>query len=339
MKKQISFSVIFLLLTSLLGACGNNNSDIPLSSTKSTTTSKVTTSTSKAPAKKVTDLSISLGNEGDNAVITVRGTQQNYSAEEFKWAWGLRAEDGQFDDGKENPKESDFVAATFNENNAFTVKYNLTALQNLRAGVIYQIYGGTPETYGYIQFESNQFGASDATRHYYLRQDKDNDLIFDNIQPITYTKASIVEITDADLPEGVTATGAYLKLGGANSKNLTMETINAWHDAGNIAGDFQRVIPENSYSQHVHVDEERFWKIEGSEVYFYLYVGFIELEEGWMVHFDVVGGSKSAGCQTETKFNGETPYTIGGATYKIYSDSSKSGESNYWGCLGVYREA
>ena len=36
-------------------------------------------------------------------------------------------------------------------------------------------------------------------------------------------------------------------------------------------------------------------------------------------------------------FNGETTYTIGDAAYKVYADSNKSGEENYWGCLGVYR--
>ena len=36
---------------------------------------------------------------------------------------------------------------------------------------------------------------------------------------------------------------------------------------------------------------------------------------------------------------GETAYAIQGVTYRIYSDSSKGTEEEYWGCLGVYREA
>ena len=99
-----------------------------------------------------------------------------------------------------------------------------------------------------------------------------------------------------------------------------------------------RVDLDTAYSLHDHADTERFWKVEGTKVYFYLYVGFIGEGEGWMLHFDLVSGNSSAGCGTSTKYNGETAYTIGEATYKIYSDSSKSGEENFWGCLGVYRE-
>ena len=169
-----------------------------------------------------------------------------------------------------------------------------------------------------------------------MRQDQDNALTFDNIQPITFTKASVVNVETADLPTGVTQTGAYVKFGGANSKNLTMDTIKAWDDAGHIAGNFQRVIG-GGYSLHAHEATERFYKIEGNDVFFYLYVGFIAEGEGWMVHFDVVSGNENAGLNMGATFNGETSYTVGDAEYKVYADSGKSGEENYWGCLGVYR--
>ena len=340
MKKQLTFAVT-LLSTFLLVACGAGNTAAS-SSTKKSGTSSSSSSTSRGPIKNVSNLEISLGNSGDKAYITVTGTQNNYTADEFKWAWGLKASNGNFDDGKANPSAEDFLPATFDTNNAFTVKYCLTDIQGIKAGTLYRIYGGTPETYGDIAFQSNMFGANDATRKYYLRQDENNSLVFENIQPITFTKASIVEMAQADLPTGVTTAGAYLKFGGANSKNLTAETIKGWNDAGNIAGDFQRVIwsqSGNPYSVHAHTDTERFYTIEGNEVYFYLYVGFIDVSEGWMTHFDLVSGNQSAGLQTQTKYDGSTPYVIDGTTYKIFSDSSKSGEENYWGCLGVYREA
>ena len=329
MKKRLIFGVAVLAM--LLSACGGKE--------KSSNTSVVKTSTSKEPAKSVNNLSISLGNSEGKSYITVTGTQVNYTAETFKWAWGLKADDGTFDDGKAIPSASDFTTATFNSDNQFTVRYCLTDIESLRAGTLYRVYGGTPETYNEIPFASNMFGANDGTRKYYLRQDQENALIFDSIQPLTYTIATIEEIAEADLPAGVTQAGAYLKIGGANSKNLTLETLNAWNEAGKIAGDFQRVIPSDSYSQHIHEDGERFYTIEGNNVYFYLYCGFIAEGEGWMVHFDLVSGSLSAGLYTSNKFNGSPAYTIGGATFKIYSDSDKSGESNYWGCLGVYREA
>ena len=343
MKKTISFGIALLAL--LLTACGGKGGQQSASNTAptesssepaaSSISSQEESSKSKAPVKSISVSSISLGNEGDKAYITVRGTQTNYTADDFKWAWGLKnQETDKFDDGKEKPEADDFKAATFNDNNEFTVKYCLTDIQGIKAGKLYRIYGGTPEAYKDIQFASNMFGANDATRKYYLRQDENNSLTFENIQPITYDKATIVEITESDLPDGVTKAGAYLKFGGKNTKNITMDTINSWHAAGNIAGNFQRVIPD--WASHEHVDTERFWTIEDNYVYFYLYAGFIEAGEGWMTHFDVVSGNASASLTLTGKtIWGETAYTIGGKTYRVYADSSKSTEQEYWGCIGV----
>ena len=336
MKKHLSFMLACIALVSVLGACNNNEADT--SSTKNPPASKATSKTSKGPVKGVSDLSISLGNESGKAYITVRGTQNNYTADEFKWAWGLKEQDtSTFVDGKSKPEAADFQPLIFDSYNEFTVKYCLSDIKDMKAGTLYRIYGGTPESYGDIQFASNMFGANDGERKYYLRQDQSNSLVYESIQPIKYTLASIEEITQENLPEGVTTPGAYLKVGGANSKNLTEEIINGWKADGKIAGDFQRVIPKDSYQLHPHVDAERFWKVEGNNVFFYLFVGFIEEEEGWMTHLDLVSGNQGSGLQTETTFAGETAYTVGEATYKIYSDTSKSGEENYWGCLGVYR--
>ena len=345
MKKQITLGMMALILMSLLGACNKKPAEeskaeepsIMESSAPESSKTKSTTSKDEGPKKEVTDISISLLNSGNKAYIQVRGKQVNYTADNFKWAWGLKDNNGNFADGKAKPTDEDFKKVEFDSNNEFTVRYCLTDIQTIKSGVLYRIYGGTPETYGDIQFASNQFGATDATRKYYLRNDENNSLVFDSIQPISFTKASVVEIAEADLPTGVTAAGAYLKIGGANSKNLTMDMINAWHEAGNIAGNFQRVIPADSYALHTHVDEERFWKIEGNDVFFYLYVGFLADGEGWMTHFDLVGGNEGGNFQLDTTLNGETAYTIGGATYRVYADKNKGTEENYWGCLGVRR--
>ena len=348
MKKQISFGVLALVLLSLLGACNKQSEEeeqieVPVSAVisqdngTSKSSSKSSSSKDEGPKKEVTDLSISLKNIDSKAYIEVRGKQSNYTADNFKWAWGLKASDGSFADGKAKPADEDYKKVEFDSSNSFTVRYCLTDIQTIKSGVLYRIYGGTPETYDDIPFASNQFGANDATRKYYLRSDENNSLVFDSIQPISFTKASVVEIAVADLPTGVTATGAYLKMGGVNSKSLTVDMIDSWNAAGNIAGNFQRTNP--SYSIHNHVDEERFWKIEGSDVFFYIYCGFIEEQEGWMVHFDLVGGNSNSNLQFDTTLAGETAYTVNGATYRVYADKNKGNEENYWGCLGVYREA
>ena len=335
MNKNIIFGVAALLMVMSLSACGSTTSKEGSKAVESSAHA-ATTSIDPETAKSVEVTNITLSNQSNKAYITVTGKVKNYTSEEFKWAWGIREQGGDFVDGKEKPAEEDFKKANISNNNSFTVRYCLTDIQGLRSGVFYRIYGGTPESYDDIEFQSNNYGASDASRRYYLRNDQNNSLVFDSIQPISFTKASVVNVAQSDLPEGVINAGPYLKFGGANSKGLTMDTINAWNEAGLIAGNFQRVIGDG-YNAHTHVAEERFWKIEGDEVYFYCYIGFIEVEEGWMVHFDLVEGNASSNLQMDATIWGEETYTAGEGTYKVYGDKNKSGEENYWGCLGVYR--
>ena len=333
MKKRIIFGVAALLMTMGLSACNSTPSGDESKGQESSTPISVDPETEK----KVDISNITLSNQDNKAYITITGKVTNYTSEDFKWAWGLKDQStGEFHDGKEKPEAEDFKTARISNNNSFTVRYCLTNVQTLKSGVFYRIYGGTPESYDDIEFQSNNYGANDATRRYYLRNDKNNSLVYDSIQPISFTKASVVDLKQTDLPEGITNPGPYLKFGGINAKNLTMETINSWHDAGHIAGNFQRVIGD--YTTVAHTDENRFWKIEGNDVFFYCYIGFIEMGEGWMMHFDLVEGNPESNLQFDSTIWGEEMYTAGDAAYKVYADKSKSGAENYWGCLGVYRE-
>jgi len=349
MKNKKMFGVALLLGALMLSACGGNSSSGKQSASNNGKTSQnvpASSSSSKKPstpstAKSISITSVGLANEEGKVYVVVSGKEANYTADTFKWAWGLRTngDAGEFVDGKETPEAADYKAATFDaETKAFTVKYNLTDL-NLTSGAFYQVYGGTPEQYENIPFENTATAARDATRAYYLRTDQNNSIVFDSIQPIKFTKASVVNMAAADLPTGVTAEGPYIKFGGVNEANLTVETIDGWHAEGKIAGNFQRVI--GGYVLHNHVDTERFWKIEGSDVFFYCYIGFIESGEGWMTHFDCVSGNSGANLQFDNSIWGgaENTYVIGEDTYRVYADNKNHGsnEEEFWGCLGVTR--
>lgn len=335
MKKKFIFGMASLLAALSISAC--NKTEAKTSEKKEGSTIALS-SVDESTKKSVEITNITLSTQDNKAYVTVTGKQKNYTADEFKWAWGLLNQDtGEFADGKEKPTGDDFKKASFSASNSFTLKYCLTDILTLKSGVLYRIYGGTPESYGDIEFQSNNYGAQDATRRYYLRSDQSNSLVYDSIQPIAFTKASVVDVTQADLPAGITNAGPYLKFGGANSKNLTLETLNAWNEAGLIAGNFQRVIGEG-YQVHAHSADERFYKIEGNEIYFYSYIGFITPGEGWMVHFDLVEGNANSNLQFDTTIDG-VKYTVGDSSYRVYADKNKSGEENYWGCLGVLNEA
>ena len=299
---------------------------------------------SEAPQKSITISAVTMVTENNKVYVKVSGTQANYSAAEFKWAWGLKVngDNGEFVDGKAQPEAADFQAATFDSNNAFELKYSLSDIENLVSGTFYRVYGGTPESYNDIAFTDQQAGGKDALRSYYLRSDQSYSIVFDARQPVEFTKASVVKITAEDIPADATATqvGAYVKFGGANLRGYTADDIAALKANNKIAGNFQRVIVPsgNAYSKHDHADTERFWKIEGDDLFFYCYVGFMADNEGWMTHFDMVNGNSGANLTFENVIWGEQQYVIDGAGYRVYADSSKSGESNYYGCLGIYRE-
>ena len=338
MNKRFSFLVTSLMVAISLSACGGKETGTKTSSKNTVSTTSISTSVDTGPKKSIEVTNITLSNQDSKAYITVTGTQTNYTADNFLWAWGLMNKaTGEFVDGKERPAATDFKKATFDASNGFTVKYCLTDILTLKSGVLYRIYGGTPESYKDIQFQSNNFGAQDATRKYYLRSDEDNSLTYDSIQPITFSKASVVDVAEGDLPTGVTTAGAYIKFGGTNSKNLDVATIDSWNQAEKVAGNFQRVIG-GDYDVHAHVDSERFWKIEGNEIFFYCYIGFIDAGEGWMIHFDLVEGNANSNLQLSNTIDG-VAYTVNGVTYRVYADRNKGGADNYWGCLGVLREA
>ena len=221
MRKRIIFGMATLLMTMSLSAC-NSGSTSSKEGSKGQESSVPTTSVDPETEKKVEVSNITLSNQDDKAYITVTGKVTNYTNDDFTWAWGLKDQSsGQFHDGKEKPEAADFKKAKISNNNSFTIRYCLTNVQTLKSGVFYRIYGGTPESYDDIEFQSNNYGANDATRRYYLRNDKNNSLVYDSIQPISFTKASVVDLKQTDLPKGITNPGPYLKFGGVNAKNLT----------------------------------------------------------------------------------------------------------------------
>ena len=344
MKTKKILGVALLLGTLMLSACGGDKSG-STAKPASSGSGKNPTSQSSSPkpstpstAKSVSITEMKLANVEGKVYVVVKGTEANYKADDFKWAWGLRTngDAGEFIDGKETPEAADYKAATFDEaTKAFEVKYCLTDL-TLTSGAYYQVYGGTPETYANIAFEDANTAARDQTRSYYLRTDQNNSIVFDAVQPISFTKAAVVDIAAADLPTGITNAGAYLKFGGANAANLTVEAIDAWVADNKVAGHFQRVIG-GGYQLHNHTAEERFYKIEGTDVFFYFYIGFMVDAEGWMTHFDCVNGNSGANLQMDATFWGDADHTfvIGENTYRVYADKTKTGEENFWSCLGV----
>ena len=169
-KKLVGLIAIMGCLS--IAACngGNNGSTAKPNSSgsKAPASSQTSSSKSSSAAKSVSISDISLTNEDGKAYVKVSGTANNYAAGEFKWAWGLKVngENGEFVDGKEAPADADYKAAELS-GTSFTLKYNLTDL-TLTSGEFYQVYGGTPESYGNIPFTNTNTGARDATRNYYL---------------------------------------------------------------------------------------------------------------------------------------------------------------------------
>lgn len=345
MKTKKMLGVALLLGAMMLTACGGDKTSQSNKSSGGNKSNPTSQSSSPKPstpstAKSISITGVTMANDAGKVYLTVSGTEANYKAEDFKWAWGIKVngDSGEFVVGKETPEAADYAAATFDATaKTFAMKLCLTDAADLQPGTFYQIYGGTPEAYANIELPET-LDARDQTRHYYIRTDQQNSLHFDSVQPISFTKAAVVNVAAADLPTGVTNEGPYLKFGGVNSANLTVEAIDQWVADNKVNGNFQRVIGGN-YELHAHAAEERFHKVEGNDVYFYCYIGFIADGEGWQTHFDCVSGQAGANLQMDATFWGDADHTfvIGADTYRVYADKTKGTEAEFWGCLGVTR--
>lgn len=272
--------------------------------------------------------------KADNKVyLKIAGTQENHSAAEFKWAWGLAAngQEGavEFVYGKATPEAADFAALTFDASNAFTAELCLSDIAALSSGT-FTVYGGTPDTYRAINPIDENSSAKDGSFKYYIRTDL-NQICLDEL-PVVALEEAVVYNPGADLPTGKQA-GVYVKIGGAVKAGVNVDELT-------VKADFQRVAP--GYSKHPNggnfPENEMFWTKDtaNGKAYINLYVGFMAVGEKWMTHLGF-NTNNNPNCFMANDIN-DVEYKFGddeiNKVYTVNAKESEGQQGTYYGCLG-----
>lgn len=281
--------------------------------------------------KSFTVTSMQFEKKADNKVyLQVGGTQENHTADEFKWAWGLASGSGEsitFLYGSATPAAADFKAATFDANKAFAVELCLSDVPNIVAGT-YTVYGGTPETYRAINPVNENSSAKDGSFKYYIRIDL-NQICLDDLPVVAFEEASVY--IPSDLPTGKQA-GVYVKIGGTVKAGVDVDTLT-------VKADFQRISP---YAKHPNngafPENEMFWVKDAAngKAYINLYVGFMAVGEKWATHLGF-NTNNNPNCYMANDIN-DVEYRFAdediNKVYTVNAKESEGQQGTYWGCLG-----
>ncbi len=162
------------------------------SSVAPSSSSEVPSSSSEAPSKSVTYASSSFVKGDDGKVsLVVTGTQANYDAAEFKFAFGL-SDGTNFVVGKETPEDADYkFVPTLGEAGAFSVSFGLEDLEGIAEGE-FNVYLGPKGAYADGTSNINiTSGATAGAKYRFATRADDNRLQIFELPPISFTEAAI----------------------------------------------------------------------------------------------------------------------------------------------------
>lgn len=371
----MKFNKLFVFALPLimgLTSCGGGASTSSKTSAKSS--KPAASSTSRAPAKTFSMSTVDLTKDANGKVgAIVKGSVSNYTADEMKFAFGLKHVEVTGVDtktdwvvGSATPADADYkVAPVVAANGSFEVTFDLSAITTLEAGA-YEIYAGIKGQYtnlmelfaGTNGGEGAMFGGTKVTGagfKMYIRSDV-NALILD--------KAAPMALTEAFFEEGETDHKPYLFIGG--EMNVDAATFNTYkpflqfqtngnnNAIGRVTGDgagqswyFYRQDVEgtpgsNKWTSTKDADGKEVEtgrvsvEVRGNKGYVKCDLSEMLLG-GFNTHLNVESKTQ-ADCKMDADIDTtNSPKVIGSRKYSVYSDTSAGADdaSKYWGNLAV----
>ena len=227
---------------------------------------------SEAPAEKaVTVTSVDLADKESKAYLQIKGTAENYTAAEFKWALALSETDNS-GTASENFilgtsatfTEADYkLDATLNADGSFVFEYNLSDIAGVKAG-LFTIHAGVKGLAANLDVGAVNDGVrvKDGVNRYYIRGDvgNKNTIAIDELPPIEFTEASIV-VDENGVP--------WAKVGGETS--CTQAELDAFDSYIGL----QNTSNWQS-TRRTKADGQYYYKVEGTKAYVYFDVSFFE---------------------------------------------------------------
>ena len=337
MKHKKLLSLFILTSSLILSACGGDSKstyhDISCgkcanSRDKSSEVTKQVNLTNKAFVKLE-----------DSVYFQIQGTCQGYQNEELKFAFGLyNVITEEFVYGSEAPTNADYkvianieTSKTEEGLNPFTVRFNISEINNIPSGS-YWIYAGYKnDNYQHISIKDTTFRGFCYRYEYYYRNDETapESIVIDQLPPFNITEASVVS-------NPTNHTGLYLKLGGRQPENYTLDQLN---NLGTMC-DFQRINP----SYQIIDSLSYFFETSNDKSYIYLSLAGMQAGETYMTHLSVRidPGQTSAGkCIPLVEIHKEDhTYQFPEENLKFElvrtnPQTSTPGPSEFFGALGI----
>ena len=370
MKYKKLIGALLVASTLILGACNNNggSSNSGKSSGKSGGNTPTTSRSSLPPTPTVSMEELGIAKEGQDVILSVKGSVTAVEATSLKFAFGLElynANSGQapaegegegegegggeeaapadaFVYGKATPADADYNIDVTIADKKFEAKLNLSNLKNgdayiLDGGNKYAIYAGAKGySYEHLEFEAPTTFLQDNAFKYYFRADADAGnsvkLVVDDLGPVRIEKASIAK----DL---YGRTGIFAKIGGANNANLTEEQLNGYNSYVN----FQKLPNTNTRVQKEGSQQEGnpyyFYVVEGTEAFIVINIDFMVREGAtsgdYNTHLNIQNNKQENCVSTGIIDTTDAPFDAGdGKTIAVYSHPGEHTEENIWGNVG-----
>ena len=275
----------------------------------------------------------------DSVFFQIKGTCQGYQNGELKFAFGLyNVITEKFVYGSETPTNVDYkvianIRTVKNEKglNLFTVLFNISEINSIPSGS-YWIYAGyNNDNYQHISIKDTNFRGFCYRYEYYYRDDESapESIAINQLPPFNITEASVVS-------NPINHTGLYLKLGGRQPENYTLDQLN---NIGTMC-DFQRINP----SYQIIDSLSHFFEANNNESYIYLSLAGMQAGETYMTHLSVRidPGQTSAGkCIPLVEIHKEDHnYQFPEENLKFelvrtIPQTSSPGPNEFYGALGI----
>ena len=296
------------------------------------------------PSFKVGTVDIENDNSTGKVDIIFYGTQENYSFNDFKIAFGLKDRYGNFVVGSLEPQDSDYSYAPIMSDDATGLFYTVIHLSEIAAtGVLntgaYEFYAGPKGCYGpaYIDSLSGSVRNDDYfTYNFTSNYDYQNNkmALVLNCEKIT----KHFHLTDAVIETKNNDNEVWLKIFGLSYRDQTsVSRLQSFLNTLNPHVDFQ--IIGNNWAITKLSSDNFYYEVKQENgqfmVYFNINISFmLNTNAKYITHINFLEDVQTD-CKMEEDFAHSFVIANGNKVIEVISHPDCTDQANFWGCLGI----
>lgn len=325
MSKTKMVAVLSATCLMVLAACTPPANPGTSSKPAASSSSKVVSSTSRAPVKALAITELSLGSTEGVANIILKGSIANFTEADAKFALGLKEIALDAADtaiawlgAGETPADTAYTYAPVIAEGAFTVTIPVSGFEGLKDGY-YQVYAGAKGYYAQVGAISNSARVKGGDFSFYVRQDEQvgetATLILDRLQPVSLEEASVFKHDDGHI---------YAKVGGLKTAEVDqayLEALTPYINLQQVGGSWGNT--------RISVF---FFTIEEDKAYINFDIDFVVAGNNYNTHLNLLE-NKQADAKMDSAINDN--YVYNSKLVNVYANpsASASDQSEFWGNL------